>query len=128
DSTSGLATAAFGSLNAAGLSAKAQIEAGGSDVTPPDTTGAIGPNHYVEFVNSEVAAYSRATLAIVGSPVNLATFTGGIGVCDPQIKYDPQTERWFYVAIRCDGTTTANAMYMGFSKTSDPTNFSTGGG
>jgi PKD repeat protein len=127
---SGLAAAVFGTLNASGLTAKVQIEAGGVDTTPPDTTGAIGPNHYVEFVNSEVAAYKRADLTIVGSPVDLSTFVGGVEktVCDPQIKYDPQTERWFYVAIRCDGTATENTMYVGFSKTSDPTNFSTGGG
>jgi hypothetical protein len=123
--SSGAAAAVFGSLNATGLSAEAQIAAGGEDTTPPDTTGAIGPNHYVEFVNSEVAAYVRASLAIVGSPVDLSTFTGGVAACDPQIKYDPQTERWFYLAIRCDGTTTTNALYMGFSKTSDPHDLST---
>src|SRR5262249_43737342 len=106
--SSGAAAAVFGSLNAGGLSAEAQIAAGGVDNTPPDTTGAIGPNHYVEFVNSEVAAYARASLTIVGSPVDLSTFTGGVAVCDPQIKYDPKTERWFYVAIRCDSTTKTN--------------------
>ncbi len=47
-----------------------------------------------------------------------------------RFKYDPQTSRWFYVAIRCDGTKTENELYLGFSKTSDPTNLSTeaGGG
>jgi hypothetical protein len=118
------AAAVFGSLNAAGLSASQQLATVG-DITPPDTTGAIGPEHYVEFVNAEVAAYKRANLAIVGSPVGLSTFTGGVAVCDPQVKYDPQSSRWFYAAIRCDRTTTANTVYMGFSKTSDPTDFST---
>jgi hypothetical protein len=121
------AAAVFGSLNAAGLSASQQIATFGktANVTPPDTTGAIGPEHYVEFVNEEVAAYQRANLAIVGKPVALSTFTGGVAACDPQIKYDPQSSRWFYAAIRCDGTTTQNALYLGFSKTSDPTDFST---
>jgi hypothetical protein len=127
ESLSPAAAAVFGSLNTAGLSAAQQIASfgEGADVTPPDTTGAIGPEDYVEFVNEEVAAYGRTNLAIAGSPVNLSTFTGGVAVCDPQIKYDPQSSRWFYAAIRCDGTTTANAFYLGFSKTSDPTNFST---
>jgi hypothetical protein len=119
------AAAVFGSLNAAGLSASQQITTFGTDVTPPDTTGAIGPEHYVEFVNEEVAAYQRANLAIVGKPVALSTFTGGVGVCDPQIKYEPKSSRWFYAAIRCDGTLTENKLYLGFSKTSDPTDFST---
>jgi IPT/TIG domain len=123
----GTFAAVFGSLNAAGLSAAAQIAMQGEagDVTPPDTTGAIGPNHYVELVNNEVAAYDRTSLAPVGSPVDLSTFTGGVSVCDPQIKYDPQTTRWFYAAIRCDGSTTNNKLYIGFSKTSDPTDLST---
>jgi hypothetical protein len=124
------AAAVFGSLNAAGLSAAQQIAAFGSgaDVTPPDTTGAIGPEDYVEFVNEEVVAYKRSNLAIVGTPVSLSAFTGGVAPCDPQIKYDPKSSRWFYSAIRCDGTLTENTLYVGFSKTSDPTDFSTAEG
>jgi PKD repeat protein len=119
--------ATFNGLNASGLSAAQQIAASGEDVSPPDTTGAIGPNNYVEMVNSEVSAYNKTTLAPVGSPVSLSTFTAGTSPCDPQIKYDPTTSRWFYVAIRCDNTASANELYLGFSKTSDPTNFSTAG-
>jgi hypothetical protein len=127
-SSFGPEAAVFGSLNQSGLSAEAQIgklgEAG--DVTPPDTTGAIGPSDYVEFVNNEAAAYERGSLSLApGSPVSLETLTGGVEICDPQIKYDPQTSRWFYVALRCDGTKTGNELYVGFSKTSDPTNLST---
>jgi hypothetical protein len=118
----------FGALNDSGLSAEAQIgklgEAG--DVTPPDSTGAIGPSDYVEFVNNEAAAYERGSLSLApGSPVSLEAFTSGVEICDPQIKYDPQTSRWFYVALRCDGTKTENELDLGFSKTSDPTNLST---
>jgi hypothetical protein len=130
-SSSDPAAAVFGSLNAAGLSAAGDIalEGEGADVTPPDATGAIGPNDYVEVVNNEVAAYARASLTLVNPPVSLSTFTKGTAACDPQIKYDLQTSRWFYVAIRCDETT-SNELYLGFSKTSDPTDFSTakGGG
>jgi hypothetical protein len=119
--------AVFGSLNASGLSASQQIASFGEagDITPPDTTGAIGPENYVEFVNSEIAAYKRTNLAIVGSPVQASTFTGGVAPCDIQIKYDPKSSHWFYSAIRCDGTATENAVYLGFSKTTDPTNLST---
>src|SRR5579859_4277211 len=122
--------AVFGSANNGGLSAAQEISAfgSGSDVAPPDSTGAIGPEQYVESVNHEVAAYARTNLAIVGSPVLLSTFTGGISPCDPQIKYDSQSSRWFYATIRCDRTTTANTLYLGFSKTSNPTDFSTAAG
>src|SRR6185295_8280224 len=33
--------------------------------SPPDSTGAIGPTHYVEFVNSKVGVYSRDNLGFV---------------------------------------------------------------
>jgi IPT/TIG domain len=128
--TTEAATAVFGSLNANGLSAAQQMATFGAeaDVTPPDTTGAIGPEDYVEFVNEEIAAYSRATLAMLGSPVDLTEFVGGVAACDPQIKYDPQSSRWFYAAIRCDGTNSANSLYLGWSKSSDPTDLSTATG
>jgi IPT/TIG domain len=127
--TTEAASAVFGSLNATGLSAAQAIAAFGEevDVTPPDTTGAIGPEYYVEVVNEEIVAYSRASLAMVGSPVELSTFTGGVAPCDPQIKYDPQSSRWFYAAIRCDKTS-ADKLYVGWSKTGDPADLSTATG
>ena len=45
-----------------------------------------------------------------------------------QVTYDPQTARWFYSAIRCDGTLNKNEIYVGFSKTSDPSDLSTAAG
>jgi PKD repeat protein len=121
-------TAVFGALSAPGASAAQQILAfgEGSDTTPPDTTGAIGPNDYVEMVNAEIVVYDRASLAQVGSPVDVASFTGGVSPCDVQIKYDPSSDRWFYVALRCDGTMSRNQLYVGWSKTSDPSDL-TGG-
>src|SRR3954451_6470397 len=44
----------FGGANALGI--------GPTGAIPPDSTGAIGPTHYVEFVNGEIAAYARSTL------------------------------------------------------------------
>ncbi len=115
-------TAVFGGLNASGLSAAQQIAQLGAagDVTPPDTTGAIGPAQYIEIVNSEIAIYDRTSLSLQGSPVGLDTFTGGTSPCDVQIKFDPQSGRWFYLALRCDGTTAANELYVGFSKAASP--------
>src|SRR4029079_12508164 len=46
--------------------------------TPPDTTGAIGLNHYVEFVNSKVAVYKRVDLTPVSSR-DLDAFAGFAG-------------------------------------------------
>jgi sugar lactone lactonase YvrE len=127
-SASGIAAAPLSSsLNEAGLSAAQELEAFPTqNVTPSDSSGAIGPNYYVEAVNDEIAVYSRSGLALVGSPVSLASFLGGTAPCNPQIRYDPVSERWFAVAYRCDGTVTENALYAAFSKTSDPSSLSAG--
>ena len=84
-------TAVPGALNSPGLSAAQQISAFGlnGDVTPPDTTGAVGPFQYLEIVNSEVAVYDRADLSLVGPPVDLGAFTSGVSPCDPQISTRP---------------------------------------
>src|ERR1700730_4172705 len=49
----------FKGLNQPGLAASDE----GSNVTPPDSTGAIGTGWYVEFVNQLVGVYDRTNLA-----------------------------------------------------------------
>lgn len=121
-----LSTAVFGGLSTSGLSAAQEIGQFGpvGDVTPPDTTGAIGPSQYIEVVNGEIAMYDRTNLAMIGSAVSLDSFTGGTATCDPQVKFDPQSARWFYLALRCDGTTSANQLYVGWSKATNPPDLS----
>jgi hypothetical protein len=88
--------------------------------TPPDSTGAIGPSHYIEMVNSQIAVYSRA-LALV-SQIDLDNFVGRPTNfhCDPQIVWDQQASRWFYAALDCDGGS-QNFLLFGWSKTASPT-------
>ena len=87
--------------------------------TPPDTTGAIGPAHYVEATNDEVRVYDRATGAQVDS-IGLPAFLGvpGDDVTDPQILWDPTTQRWYFAGITF--VTGSEQLLFGFSKTSDP--------
>lgn len=112
--------AVFGSLNAPGLAAGDNSSAG----TPPDTTGSIGPIAYVEFVNSVVAEYSRSTLGIVGTPVQLDSFVAdpGFNVFDVQVQWDQSAGRWFYAADDCvDGNCSHDSFVdVGWSKTADP--------
>jgi hypothetical protein len=79
-------------------------------VAPPDTTGDLGPNHYVQWVNLRYAVYNvtrDATNAITG--FNLASgfpkkgnviWSGFGGVCatdndgDPIVQYDQFADRW----------------------------------
>jgi PKD repeat protein len=105
------------SLNKPGLGA---VGAGGS--TPPDTTGAIGPASYLEFVNSEIAVYSRTTLAT--PPIASAgedSFTGSTGTCDGQIKWDQAAQRFEYYSLDCAATAGSNGFSFGWSKTASPT-------
>ena len=112
-------TAVFAGLNLPGLT-----DPSGS---PPDTTGAIGPGHYVEFVNSQVAVYDRNTLASV-SQTDLPGFVGSSAdVCDPQIQWDQQAGRWFYAALNCDAAPSPNQLFLGWSRTADPSDL-TGAG
>ncbi len=66
---------------------------------PSDSTGAIGTTRYVELVNQKFAIYSR-TSNVPLSTGTLAGLTGaaaGANVFDPQVIWDPSTNRFFYV-------------------------------
>jgi len=94
-------------------------------VAPPDSTGAIGPNNYVEMVNQEIGVYDR-NLNLVSSTDN-GTFTGAgasLTVTDPQIQWDGQSGHWLYVALGV--ATGANMLIFGWSKTSDPSDLTNG--
>jgi Fibronectin type III domain len=107
----------FGGLNQPGLSDYA--------VTPPDSTGAIGPNHYVEMVNQYVGVYNR-TLGQV-STTDMGTFTGASlldTVSDPQIQWDGHANRWLYAAVAVSQGD--NSLLFGWSKTADPSDLMNG--
>jgi hypothetical protein len=93
-------------------------------VTPPDSTGAIGPTHYVEAVNQQVGVYDRNLNAV--STTTLATWMAASGwtVSDPQIEWDQQGGRWLYAAVGISPGN--NVLLFGWSKTADPSNL-TGG-
>ncbi|HYR49297.1 MAG TPA: hypothetical protein VES90_03855, partial [Candidatus Eisenbacteria bacterium] len=109
------ATGLFNGLNQPGISAADE----GYCCTPPDSTGAIGPNHYVEFVNTTIRVYNRSLTQL--SQLDMATFVGapsGYNVSDPQVQWDPRAGRWFYAAVAF--ATHSNYLVFGWSKTSDP--------
>ena len=97
-----------------------------NDGSPPDTTGAIGPNYYVETVNSVIGVYNRSNLTLVAS----RTFQQWLAkpntapLCDPQVEWDAGSQRWLYVVLGC--AFSAHAINFGWSKTSDPSNFASG--
>src|SRR5256886_16592283 len=67
---------------------------------PPDTNGDVGPNHYVQTVNTDFAIFNKSGTAIYG-PVAINTLWSGFGGgCqsnndgDPTVIYDPISDRW----------------------------------
>lgn len=88
---------------------------------PSDSTGAIGPTRYVEMINRKVAIYSRTS----NTPISTATLNSLAGQpstansFDPQVIWDPSTNRFYYLmdTIFSD---TDNRISFGFSKTASP--------
>jgi hypothetical protein len=117
-------TVVFGGLNQPGLAATDNTPA--NNGTPPDSTGSIGPSHYLEFVNSKVGVYRRADLVQVGTR-DLDAFIGKAGddVFDPQIQWDQTGNRWLYVTADVNPAGT-NFLAFGWSKTADPTDLVNG--
>jgi hypothetical protein len=119
----GTLSAVFNGLNKPGLSAS---DNGGDQSTPPDTTGSIGPNHYVDMVNSVIGVYNRSDLTLVTK----ASFNSWLNVglpaapCDPQIEWDPSSQRWLYVVLECNFGD--DHFLFGWSKTADPSDLVNG--
>jgi len=89
-----------------------------TDLTPPDPTGAMGPTEYIEFTNLRYGVYNRSGgLLAQGTLGNLSAHNNG-DLSDPQILWDPATQRFYYTVLDVADNTFA----FGFSKTSAPLN------
>jgi hypothetical protein len=90
-------------------------------LNPPDSTGAIGPDHYVEIVNSAIAVYDRKTLRLISKArLTYGGFTNSPGFFDSQIQWDQQAQRWFYLGVGPFVPSLNRSLLFGWSKTSDP--------
>jgi hypothetical protein len=88
---------------------------------PPDTMGAVGPNHIMTTLNSQVRIQDRSGSVI--STVDMNSFWSSLGpfdVYDPRVTYDPFGGRWIFSVAADSGLPTA-AVLVGVSATSDPT-------
>uniref|UniRef100_Q01Z27 BACON domain-containing protein n=1 Tax=Solibacter usitatus (strain Ellin6076) TaxID=234267 RepID=Q01Z27_SOLUE len=91
---------------------------------PPDTQGAVGPNHVVTLLNTQVMIQSRSGAAQTGFPITLNAFWSPLGnfndTFDPRIFYDTASSRW--IACSAVNSDTANsALLIAASQTGDPT-------
>lgn len=84
---------------------------------PPDPSGAVGPNHYINAVNSVVKIFDKSGNVLAG-PTALGTFLGnGTNSGDPIIMYDHLADRFFVSQFG----TASNSLVLGVSETNDPT-------
>ena len=101
---------------------------------PPDTNGDVGPNHYVQIVNTVFSVYSKTGARLTGptpinniwkSAPNAAQFnctTQSRG--DPIVQYDPLADRWLISQFNFPGEAVIAPPYdqcIAISQTSDPT-------
>jgi hypothetical protein len=101
----------------------------GGTVAPPDTEGAVGPNHYVQYVNLLVGVYDKTTHALIGGRFALSSFFAPLGgICaatddgDPIVLYDKLSNRWILSQFGFAGLNTPPYhQCIGISKTPDPT-------
>jgi len=70
---------------------------------PPDPTGAVGPNHYIQMVNASVSVFDKSTGTRLHGPVSTASMFAALGgVCastisgtgDGIVLHDSIADRW----------------------------------
>jgi hypothetical protein len=92
---------------------------------PPDTMGAVGPDHFVQFINGGFIPFNKDG-SLTGAEVDDETFWANAGfdpgsgnLSDPRILYDPGSTRWFAIQVTTENTD--NRVMLARSDTSDPT-------
>jgi hypothetical protein len=95
-----------------------------TQLTPPDSTGTIGPDRYIEAINTKYAIYSKTgSLINSGSLSQLTGISGGLfgyNLSDPQMMWDQRTQRFYYSVVYYNGAATTNGLAIGWSTTSTP--------
>lgn len=94
-------------------------------VAPPDTEGAVGPNHYVQVVNLAFAIYDKSGTLLTG-PSNTNTIWTGSGLTrcennnngDAIFLYDREADRWLLSQF---APFSNNTVCFAVSQTPDPT-------
>jgi len=102
------------------------FQTGGSG-EPPDTVGDVGPNHYVQMVNSSFAIYNKTGTKLTG-PTNINSLWSDGTLCatqnagDPIVLYDRLADRWMLSQFNHTNSSTAPFYQcIAVSQTADPT-------
>jgi uncharacterized protein (TIGR03437 family) len=90
---------------------------------PSDTQGAVGPNHLVTALNTEVLVQNRQGRSLTRVTLDsffsrLGPFTSG--TFDPRVFYDVLNQRWILCAA-ADAQLNSSALLLAVTTTPDPT-------
>lgn len=97
-----------------------------TNLTPPDTDGDVGPNHYFQMVNVSFAIWDKQGNLLYGPVDNSTLWSGFIGPWtgtndgDPIVIYDEIEDRWVATQFAVN---TSNGTYwelIAVSETPDP--------
>jgi len=88
------------------------------DVSPPDPTAAVGPNHVVQMTNGLWSVWDKNGVQAAGFPKDINIPLGGVISGDPVVLYDREADRWFISQFQLPD---ANQFKIAVSTTSDPT-------
>ena len=94
---------------------------------PPDTHGAVGPNHLMVVLNTQIRIQTRAGATLSTVPTDTfwsaapGPWASGVpNTFDPQVFYDPFSNRWMFTVV-ADFDAATSAILLAVSQTSDPT-------
>ncbi|MEO1594438.1 MAG: PKD domain-containing protein [Pseudomonadota bacterium] len=96
-------------------------------IAPPDTDGAVGPNHFVQMINLLTTIYDKNGNEVVASFPSNAIWAGIGGDCepnnqgDPIVLYDEQQDRWLVSQFAFPDDRSSFAQCVAISQTGDPT-------
>lgn len=88
------------------------------DISPPDPTAAVGPNHIVQMTNGLWSVWDKNGNQAAGFPKDINDPLGGIVSGDPIVLYDREADRWFISQFQLPAS---NQFKIAVSTTSDPT-------
>ena len=97
----------------------------GYTLLPPDTDGDVGPNHYVQMVNSVLKVFDKSGNTLLGPVAGNTIWSGFGGDCqntndgDPIVQYDQFANRWLVSQFSVKGSSYHECVAV--SQTPDPT-------
>jgi hypothetical protein len=97
------------------------------DSAPPDTDGDVGPNHYVQIVNSSFVVFNKTGTALTPPRATNVLWSGFNSPCantddgDGVARYDRLADRWVIQQFSVSSSQTSFFQCVAVSTSGDPT-------